>query len=306
MCLCKRFYAVELVLVLEYLHKFGVVYRDLKPENILIQESGHLMLVDFDLSKKLNLRSTESSCNSSPGSESSPEKDRRKRRLSRFNCYCHSGISLYDSDISSQLNTFPSPRSMSDSVQKSNSFVGTEDYVAPEVISGEGHDFAVDWWSLGIVLYEMVYGTTPFKGANRKETFHRIITKDPDLSGATTPLRDLIRSLLHKDPNRRIQVNEIKNHRFFKGVKWDTVLEISRPPYIPQNDLKDSVGFSQREVESFVHGIFFPKIKDREEPKNNENQTPKEDPDIKEETNKNVWVDKLNQDSAKDENFLIF
>jgi len=183
-------------------------------------------------------------------------------------------------------------------VEKSNSFVGTEDYVAPEVISGEGHDFAVDWWSLGVVMYEMIYGATPFKGANRKETFHRIITKEADLSGATTPLRDLIQSLLHKDPNRRIQVNEIKNHHFFKGVMWDTILEISRPPHIPQNEIKDSVGFSQKDVESFVHGIFFPKSK--EEPKNNENQTPKE------ETNKNAWVDKLNQNSAKDENFLIF
>ncbi|ESW12699.1 hypothetical protein PHAVU_008G134800 [Phaseolus vulgaris] len=295
-----RFYAVELVLVLEYLHKFGVVYRDLKPENIMIQESGHIMLVDFDLSKKLNIRSTESSCNSSPGSgsESSREKDRRKRRLSRFNCYCHSGISLYESDMSNQLSSIPTRRSMSDSVEKSNSFVGTEDYVAPEVISGEGHDFAVDWWSLGVVMYEMIYGATPFKGANRKETFHRIITKEADLSGATTPLRDLIQSLLHKDPNRRIQVNEIKNHHFFKGVMWDTILEISRPPHIPQNEIKDSVGFSQKDVESFVHGIFFPKSK--EEPKNNENQTPKE------ETNKNAWVDKLNQNSAKDENFLIF
>jgi len=313
--LVQRFYAVELVLALEYLHSFGVVYRDLKPENIMIQESGHIMLVDFDLSKKLYLRLTSpSSSNSSPGSDSPPEKekDRRKRRLSRFSCYCHSGISLYDSDIPSQLNVIPTGRSMSDSVEKSNSFVGTEDYVAPEVISGEGHDFAVDWWSLGIVLYELIYGATPFKGANRKETFHRIITKEPDLSGATTPLRDLIKKLLHKDPNRRIQVNEIKRHDFFKGVQWDTILEISRPPYIPQNEIKDSLGFSQKDVESFVHGIFFPKSKEEEdktkkgEAKNNEEETPKEENDKKEETNKNVWVDKLNQNSSKDENFLIF
>lgn len=312
--LVQRFYAVELVLVLEYLHNFGVVYRDLKPENIMIQESGHIMLVDFDLSKKLYLRSTpSSSCNSSPGSDSSPEKDRRKRRPSRFSCYCHSGISLYDSDIPNQLNAIPTSRSMSDSVEKSNSFVGTEEYVAPEVISGEGHDFAVDWWSLGIVLHELIYGTTPFKGANRKETFHRIITKEPELSGATTPLRDLIKKLLEKDPERRIQVKDIKSHDFFKGVKWDTILEISRPPYIPQNEIKDSTGFSQKDVESFVHRIFFPKSKEEEdktnkrEAKNNEKENyENEENDKKEESNKNVWVDMLNQNSAKDENFLIF
>ncbi|RDX71307.1 Serine/threonine-protein kinase OXI1, partial [Mucuna pruriens] len=303
-----RFYAVELVLVLEYLHNFGVVYRDLKPENIMIQETGHIMLVDFDLSKKLNLKSNPSSGNSSPGSDSSSEKDRRKRRLSRFNCYCHSGIPLHDLEIPSQLDTIPRRRSESDSVEKSNSFVGTEDYVAPEVISGEGHDFGVDWWSLGIVLYEMLYGTTPFKGANRKETFHRIITKEPDLTGETTQLRDLIKRLLEKDPNRRIEVDEIKGHNFFKGVKWDTILEIARPPYIPQNEIQDKGGFSRKDVESFVHGIFFPKNKGEEdktkggEQKRSENEKQKEDDNNQ--NNKNAWVDKLNQDSTKDENFL--
>nr|KYP48199.1 Serine/threonine-protein kinase OXI1 [Cajanus cajan] len=293
-----RFYAVELVLALEYLHNFGVVYRDLKPENIMIQESGHIMLVDFDLSKMLH-KSNSSSCNSSPGSDSSPEKDRRKRRFSRFNCYCHSAQLIHDSEIPSQLMR---RRSESDSVEKSNSFVGTEDYVAPEVISGEGHDFGVDWWSLGVVLYEMLYGKTPFKGANRKETFHQILTKEPELTGETTPLRDLIKKLLTKDPNRRIEVDDIKGHDFFKCVKWDTILEIARPPYIPQNEIVDSEGFSRKDVESFVHGIFFPKNKKQGEKKENEGQ--KEDD--KKCDNKNVWVEKLNQNSTKDENFLIF
>ena len=143
---------MELVLALEYLHNFGVVYRDLKPENIMIQETGHIMLVDFDLSKKLKLKSNSSSCNSSPNSDSSSEKEKRKRQISRFNCFCHTGMSLYDLDIPSQLDTIPTRQSLSDLLEKSNSFVGTEDYVAPEVILGQGHDCGGDWWSLGIVL----------------------------------------------------------------------------------------------------------------------------------------------------------
>lgn len=58
---------------------------------------------------------------------------------------------------------------------RTNSFVGTEEYIAPEVIKGCGHTSAVDWWTLGILIYEMLYGTTPFKGKNRNATFGNIL-----------------------------------------------------------------------------------------------------------------------------------
>ncbi|XP_058739536.1 serine/threonine-protein kinase OXI1-like [Vicia villosa] len=316
-----RFYAVELVLALEYLHNLGVVYRDLKLENIMIQQSGHIMLVDFDLSKKLNPKSPNSlSCNSSPGSNSSsgsnsPDmKNRRMKWLSRF--YCHRPSEKPELNSASQIDPNSTcKRSESDSVEKSNSFVGTEDYVAPEVIKGRGHNFAVDWWSFGVVLYEMLYGTTPFNGPNRKETFHKILTREPELEGETTPLKDLIVKLLEKDADLRIQVDEIKGHDFFKSVKWNIVLGIARPPYIPPNEIVDKAGFSRKEVESFVHGIFFPKSKNNNEEikkeKNNEEikkdgKVKGENEDINDGGNKNVWVEKLSQNHTRDDNFLIF
>lgn len=61
---------------------------------------------------------------------------------------------------------------------RTNSFVGTEEYIAPEVIKGSGHTSAVDWWTLGILIYEMLYGTTPFKGKNRNATFANILRED--------------------------------------------------------------------------------------------------------------------------------
>lgn len=61
---------------------------------------------------------------------------------------------------------------------RTNSFVGTEEYIAPEVIRGHGHTSAVDWWTLGILIYEMLYGTTPFKGKNRNLTFGNILRED--------------------------------------------------------------------------------------------------------------------------------
>ena len=70
---------------------------------------------------------------------------------------------------------------------RTNSFVGTEEYIAPEVIKGCGHTSAVDWWTLGILIYEMLYGTTPFKGKNRNNTFANILRDDvgfPEHAGA--------------------------------------------------------------------------------------------------------------------------
>lgn len=62
---------------------------------------------------------------------------------------------------------------------RTNSFVGTEEYIAPEVIKGCGHTSAVDWWTLGILVYEMLYGTTPFKGKTRNATFSNILRDEP-------------------------------------------------------------------------------------------------------------------------------
>ncbi|CAN1130927.1 Serine/threonine-protein kinase OXI1 [Linum perenne] len=246
-----RFYAAELVLALEYLHRSGIAYRDLKPENILIQESGHIMLIDFDLSTELSptvKKNKKKIDNRLPRSKST----RRKRSLSlQLLCGCASEESDRRRD--------PLPdraQSMTASTEgKSNSFVGTEEYVAPEVIQGYGHDFAVDWWSLGVVMYEMLYGRTPFRGANRKDTFFRILTMSPDLAGEETPLRDLIRKLLAKDPKERIAVEEIKSHKFFEGLDWGSVVEVSRPPYIPAEDERGSLNKSI-DVEAFVERVF--------------------------------------------------
>ncbi|PQM34704.1 serine/threonine-protein kinase OXI1 [Prunus yedoensis var. nudiflora] len=161
----------------------------------------------------------------------------QKKRCSPFQRFCNKGISPDDSVSPAEL-SLNSGKPGSDSSEKSNSFVGTEEYVAPEIVSGSGHDFGVDWWSLGVLLYEMLYGATPFRGSNRKETFYRILTKEPELTGETTALRDLISKLLQKDPKQRIGPGEIKGHDYFRGVEWDSILRVLRPPYIPKLRLR--------------------------------------------------------------------
>lgn len=140
---------------------------------------------------------------------------------------------------------------------KSYSFVGTEEYVAPEMVRGEGHGFAVDWWAVGVLAYEMAFGRTPFKGQNRKETFRNVLQQELEFPGDTrwrTPeLADLISGLLERDPRRRLGyaggADEVRAHPFFAGVAWDMLTEVSRPPYIPppaDEDLADVEGFDVR------------------------------------------------------------
>jgi len=240
-----RFYAAELVLVLEHLHGLGVAYRDLKPENVLIQDSGHIMLVDFDLSTTLPPPAPPDATAqrvSSPSRPSSRHR-RRRRKIKKaaamvFACFSsrHAASPETSSSQSPQSVSMDASSASCFSLAKSNSFVGTEDYVAPEIVVGSGHDHAVDWWGLGVALYEMLYGRTPFRGRSRRETFRRVLTAPPELPGEPTPLRDLIARLLEKDPRKRLGAHGVKRHAFFRGVDWDHVLDVARPPFIPAPD----------------------------------------------------------------------
>ncbi|CAI4056848.1 hypothetical protein SKDZ_03G1490 [Saccharomyces kudriavzevii ZP591] len=122
---------------------------------------------------------------------------------------------------------------------RTNSFVGTEEYLAPEVIRGNGHTAAVDWWTLGILVYEMLFGCTPFKGDNSNETFSKILTEDvkfPHDKEISKHCKDLIKRLLNKNESKRLGsklgASDIKRHPFFKKVQW-SFLRNQYPPLIP-------------------------------------------------------------------------
>ena len=228
-----RFYVAEILFALDHLHTMGIAYRDLKPENVLIQQTGHVTLTDFDLSRKLTPKKTVSTTLTDPKAHDTchhqSKKGLKKAKSARV------------SPVSRRKPSFSGG-------ERSNSFVGTEEYVAPEVVRGEGHEFAVDWWALGVLTYEMLYGTTPFKGKNRKETFRNVLMKAPEFIGKKTALTDLISRLLEKEPSRRLGyaggASEIKEHEFFRGVKWDLLTEVVRPPFIPSRD--DDGAFTEK------------------------------------------------------------
>ncbi|CAN6273381.1 unnamed protein product [Urochloa humidicola] len=256
-----RFYAAELVLVLEHLHGLGVVYRDLKPENVLIQDTGHIMLVDFDLSTTLPPPppppppdTTSPSARASRPSSRCGLRRKRKNKTAVVLACCFSSRRHAATPETSSGARAPA-------ASKSRSFVGTEDYVAPEIVAGSGHDHAVDWWGLGVVLYEMLYGRTPFRGRSRRETFRRVLAAPPELPGEPTPLRDLIARLLEKEPGRRLGAHGVRRHAFFRGVDWDRVVDVARPPFIPAPDDEDGdagvgAGAGALDVEKVVDEVF--------------------------------------------------
>ena len=199
-----KFYTIEIILAIDFLHKKKMIYRDLKPENVLIDKEGHIKLTDFGLSKIL-----------------SKEKE------------------------------------------KTYTICGTPQYLAPEILTGDGYDDSVDWWSLGCILYKMLIGGDPFyfpKDESLSPQMYEAKIFFPDY--VSEQAQDLIKKLLVTNPKKRLGwgqdgVEKIKKHRYFVGVNWEKAWKKElEPPFIPE--IKDELdlkyfdkGFTEERVESY-------------------------------------------------------
>jgi serine/threonine protein kinase len=119
--------------------------------------------------------------------------------------------------------------------QKTYSTVGTLVYLAPEILIESGHDFGVDFWSFGVLMYEMLVGYSPFDGETKIEVFKKINEgKVTFPKGISKVAKSLIKKLLNKEKSERIGclkggINDIKEHPFFAGVDWMKVVEKKYP-----------------------------------------------------------------------------
>ncbi|KAL4588884.1 hypothetical protein LXL04_001782 [Taraxacum kok-saghyz] len=221
-----RFFAAEVLVALEYLHSLGIVYRDLKPENILIREDGHIMLSDFDLCFSADVE---------------PKLDNRTitgNRRSRGGCYGGSIQIHAEEETVTEFVAEPT-------TAFSKSCVGTHEYLAPELVNGNGHGSGVDWWAFGVLVYELLYGRTPFRGGSKESTLRNIAsskvvtygreTETEEAQPGMAEAKDLIEKLLVKDPRRRLGCSrgatDIKRHPFFDGIKWPLIRTYSPPEH---------------------------------------------------------------------------
>lgn len=200
------FYAAEIAIGLFFLHSNGIVYRDLKLDNVMLSARGHIKIGEY---------------------------------CYLFCQYIMSSLFFFILDLLSA--DFGMCReNIKESCRLAHTFCGTPDYIAPEIIFGKAYAFSVDWWSFGVLLFEMLAGLPPFDGEDEEELFLAITEQNVTYpKSLTKEAKEICKAFLNKEPEKRLGSGstgelDIKNHPFFRRIDWRRLeaLEI-QPPFVP-------------------------------------------------------------------------
>ncbi|XP_042190056.1 ribosomal protein S6 kinase alpha-3 isoform X2 [Callorhinchus milii] len=147
---------------------------------------------------------------------------------------------LLDEDGHIKLTDFGLCKESTDHEKKAYSFCGTVEYMAPEVVNRRGHSHSADWWSFGVLMFEMLTGSLPFQGKDRKETMTMIVKAKLGMPQFLSPdSQSLLRMLFKRNPGNRLGagpdgVEEIKRHPFFSTIDWNKLCRREiHPPFKP-------------------------------------------------------------------------
>ncbi|KAH7828073.1 putative Protein kinase domain [Monocercomonoides exilis] len=236
------FYVAELALTLHHLHSQKIVYRDLKPENVLIQENGHIMLTDFGLAKMGISGVGGGSSGGEKESKREKEKIKDKDKANaaakekKMQTYSGPGImkgmrSIEEKENCTDTDLIPTLTS---------TFCGTPEYLAPEVIQGLPYGTAVDWWALGVLFFEMLFGHPPFYSSNRNQLYWNTLNSSLTFpSSIPSVVQDFITALLSRNPLTRLGSGpqrglEVLSHPVFAGIDWNKLKKLLiAPPFKP-------------------------------------------------------------------------
>ncbi|KAI9846708.1 MAG: pkb-activating kinase-like protein [Sclerophora amabilis] len=200
---CTRFYGAQILDSVEYMHARGVIHRDLKPENVLLDDAMHVKIADFGTAKMYS--------NSRP---------------------------IPSSEIHAVAIPLSGNPEDGNNSGRTRSFVGTAEYVSPELLGNQEATKACDMWAFGCIIYQLLAGRPPFKAGNEYQTFQKILHLDYDFpKGFPLIAMDLVERLLVLDPAQRLPIDHVKNHEFFDGIVWGRGLWRQKAPrlksYVP-------------------------------------------------------------------------
>ncbi|KAI0966322.1 putative response regulator receiver RIM15p [Xylaria arbuscula] len=224
------------------------------------------MLSNFSLNDGPSTQSTQSSIRSphDEGSEGGASPDLSSHQTGSQSSEAHRSTPP-------QSSMMPPPMALFDPQDTNRRFVGTPDYLAPETISGGLQDQSSDWWSVGCIMFEFLYGFPPFHASEAEQVFENILARriewPDDEEMISHEAKDLINQLLCVDPEKRLGRNleekftsggeEIRNHPWFAGVNWDTLLQ-DEAQFVPQpENPEDTEYFDSRgaTLQSFTEEI---------------------------------------------------
>ncbi|KAK3814763.1 MAG: kinase-like protein, partial [Linnemannia gamsii] len=217
-----RLYFAEMVMAIDALHQQGYIHRDLKPENFLIDHGGHVKLTDFGLSK---------------GQLAESRIEAMKAKLREVK-------NTQQSQQQQQQNNNNNIEYKNEGIRRAFSIVGSADYMAPEILTSQGYDYGVDYWSLGCILFEFLCGYSPFQADDTRQTcvnvwhWRKVLKRpvydtDENLEfNLTDEAWDLMTRLITDREERYTTLQQVKDHPWFAGLDWTKLREM-KASFVP-------------------------------------------------------------------------